>query len=318
MKTFFQTVIRRRARAGFALAAVVAGGGALVAGVPIARAQSVAIEPRVQLPLGLKLTARVQNGRVAVSVSRGDGARVSRSRPGSRRPTASRPPTRPSRTPVSVRAPQERGMPAGADGSCLDALERDGVRFVSAGAVRGIATPIEVVGPVGGVRLISRKSALMDCQLARTLADAAPAMLELGITGLAFSSTYNYRNVKGSANLSGHAFGLAIDVHQVETTRGLLDVEREYAHDRGRWASYGRGVRSVSACVGAPATESGRLLRTLACELASRGTFHLVITPDDNHDHRNHLHFESYPGRSEELLSARSSSFFRGHRRSRR
>jgi hypothetical protein len=321
MKTFLVNAApaRRLVRsAGFAVGLLSAAAVCLT-GAPVARAQSVSIEPRVRLPLGLQLEARVRNGKVDVSVSRGGRSRASRSRPEQGRPTVTRrPASRRSRAPVVVRAPRDAGLPSGADQSCLAALEGAGVPFVGAGAVRGIATPIEVTGPIGGIRLISRKSALMDCELAMTLADAAPAMRELGVTGLAFSSTYNYRTVKGSSNLSGHAFGLAIDVHEVETaTMGRLDIERDYAHDRGRWSSYGRGVRSVSSCVGSPATESGRLLRALACQLASRSTFHLVITPDDNYDHRNHLHLEAYPGRSKELLSARSSSFFRG-RRSRR
>ncbi len=285
-----------------------------------AGAQTVSIEPTVRLPLGLELKARVHQGRVALSVSRSERTRRSRTVPVSRqrRPSTRRPATRTRRSPapVIVQAPADQGLPPSADGACIAALEHAGVPFVGAGPVRGIATPIQVTGPIGGVRLISRarKPALMDCELARALADAAPTLRELGVTGLAFSGTYDYRNVRGSSNLSGHAFGLAIDVHQVETTAGLLDVEREYAHDRDRWPSYGRGVRSVSGCVGAPATEPGRLLRTLACRLASRDTFHLIITPDDNYDHRNHLHLEAYPGRSPELMSARASSFFQGRR----
>jgi hypothetical protein len=318
METFFQRGFSALLRRSPSLTiGLLAAGVALSAGQ--ARAQTVDFQPTVRLPLGLQLKARVQHGRLAVSVSRGERARRPRAVPASRRrPAPRRPPTRTRRraTPVIVQAPPDRGLPETADGDCLSALERAGVPFVGAGAVRGITTPIEVTGPIGGIRLISRarRPALMDCQLARALADAAPDMRELGISGLAFSGTYDYRNVRGSSNLSGHAFGLAIDVHQVETSAGLLDVEREYAHDRDRWPSYGRGVDSVSSCLGAPATEAGRLLRTLACGLASRDTFRLIITPDDNYDHRNHLHLEAYPGRSPELMSARASSFFRGRR----
>jgi hypothetical protein len=319
MQTFsrrtFHNRDRRVARSAIGLAAAVA-----LSGAGPAHAQTVAIEPALRLPLGLELKARVHQGRVAVSVSRGERSRrsstVSSTR--RRRPSTRRPPARTRRAPAPVitQTPTDQGIPETADGACIAELGRAGVPFVGAGPVRGIATPIQVTGPIGGVRLISRarRPALMDCELARALADAAPTLRDLGVTGLAFSGTYDYRNVRGSGNLSGHAFGLAIDVHQIETAAGLIDVEREYPHDRDRWPSYGRGVHSVGSCLGAPATEPGRLLRTLTCQLASRDTFRLIITPDDNYDHRNHLHLEAYPGRSQELMSARASSFFRGRR----
>jgi hypothetical protein len=178
---------------------------------------------------------------------------------------------------------------------------------VTAGTVKGIETPVEITGPIRGVRLVSRgrRAPLMDCELARALFEAAPGMRELGISGLSFSGTYDYRNVRGSSKLSGHAFGLAIDVHALETNLGTLDVERDYPKDGGRW----QGSRGdVGGCVGSPARLQGRILRSLACQLRAQGAFALIMTPDDNYDHRNHLHIEAHPHRPADLYSGGSSS----------
>jgi hypothetical protein len=257
--------------------------GGLVAAGPLAPAQAAG----VVIDTGFGVQAHVDRGGLRISLSR-------RGRPRRGRAIRREPP----RPPASFPRP---GLPAGGDRSCLAALERQGVPFSPAAPARGIATPIEVVGPIGGIHLLSRgrRAPLMDCELARSLARAAPFMRDLGITGLSFSSTYAYRTVRGSSKLSGHAHGLAIDVHAVETTIGHLDVERDYPKDPGRW----RQRAAVPGCVGDPMRPEGHLLRTLACGLRTQRDLRLVITPDDNHDHRNHLHIEAQAGRSGELVS---------------
>jgi hypothetical protein len=275
-----------------------------------ARAESVVVDAGLPLPLGLGVQARIGRDGVRFSLK---PRRVRTVR------TRTRPPHDPRvrRAPAPVAVPTDRGLAGEADRACLADLARRQVSFVSAGSVRGIRTPIEVTGPIGGVSLLSRgrRAALMDCELARTLAQTAPFMRELGITGLSYSSTYNYRNVRGSSNLSGHAYGLAIDVHAVETTIGHLDVERDYPRDGHRWQRDRRG--SPAVCVGEPPRREGRLLRTLACGLRSQSSLRLVLGPDDNYDHRNHLHIEAYPGRSHERISGRSSSVYWGRRAAR-
>src|SRR5688500_15661456 len=61
------------------------------------------------------------------------------------------------------------GGSAGGDASCLRHLKEKRVAVVTAPPTRGIETPVEVVGTLGGLRLSPRgkRAALMDCQLAR-------------------------------------------------------------------------------------------------------------------------------------------------------
>jgi hypothetical protein len=291
----------RRGSVGLTVLAVALIG---VVSIEPARAGSVVVDAGLPLPLGLGVQARV--GRDGIRISLAPRRVRTRSRP-TRRPRLRRPP-------VPVAVPVDRGVPGGADRACLEDLSRRQVAFVAAGSVRGIQTPIEVTGPIGGISLLSRgrRAPLMDCALARALAQAAPFMRDLGVTGLSFSATYDYRNVRGSSNLSGHALGLAIDVHAVETSIGHLDVERDYPRDAGRWQGDRRG--SPAVCVGEPSRREARLMRTLACGLRSHSSLRLVLGPDDNYDHRNHLHIEAHPGRSDERLSGRSSSLHWGRR----
>jgi hypothetical protein len=214
-----------------------------------------------------------------------------RTRPVLRRPT------------VVVTPAPPAALPADADDLCLERIDGWRIPYRAVGAVRGVKTPIEITGPIRGVGLIPRAGwpPVMDCELARALAEAAPIFHQHGITALSYSGTYSYRNVRGTSHLSGHAHGLAIDVHGLQTTAGPIEVERDYPKDGNRW---GVPRDNVAACLGQPLGAAATTVRALACELRAHPAFHLIMSPDDNYDHRNHLHIEAYPSRSTDLLSS--------------
>jgi hypothetical protein len=248
---------------------------------------------------------KVQVGQPAKKATAKPRKAASTKKPQGRKPTRKRPP--PPEPPARREPPAMAHVPpapppAGADAECLQALGARGVSFNTVGPVEGVRTPVEVLGPIDGIKLISRgrRPALMDCELARALADAAPLFHQAQITGLSYSAAYDYRQMRGSTELSNHAHGLAIDVHAFETPAGLLDVQRDYPKGVGQWEGYGpaRGRGVLEACVGAPPTPQGRTLRTLACSLNRHPDFNVILTPDDNYDHRNHFHIESYASRS--------------------
>jgi hypothetical protein len=207
-----------------------------------------------------------------------------------------------------------------AEPGCLDTLRMWRVPFVvPVGRVRGIANPVEITGPIGEVRLVPRvgRPALMDCELARALAESGPLFRRLGITGLSFSEGYDYRVRRGSRELSAHAFGLAIDVHAIETRTGRWEVADSFAKDPERWHALTDAGEPppLRACIGRPATPQGRLLRQLACGLRSEPSVRLVLSPDDNHDHHDHLHIETYPADGEPLYAHAPSRPLRQGRR---
>jgi hypothetical protein len=191
------------------------------------------------------------------------------------------------------------------DRFCLDWLRQRGVPYVEAGQIKGVRTPVEIVGPIDGIALRPRagRAPVMDCELARALVEAVPVLHELDVRTLSFSGAYDYRRIRGKSHLSAHAHGLAIDVHGFETARGPIEVSRDYPPDPGRWRSRDRRL-VLDDCVGHPSRSMGLLVRTLACRLASHPAFRHVITPDDNADHWNHLHLEAYPGSPDELYPA--------------
>ncbi len=183
------------------------------------------------------------------------------------------------------------------DPACLHVLRKAGVAFVPAESTPGIRTPVVIRGAIDGVRLIprGRREALMDCALARGLLEAAPVFRGFGIDGLEYSAAYDYRPRRGTDKLSAHANGLAIDVHVLRDGSRRYDVARAFETGTGEWRQLRAGPGALAACIGSPRTEPGRLLRGLACRLKLHTSFRILVTPDDNADHRDHFHLEVYP-----------------------
>lgn len=159
----------------------------------------------------------------------------------------------------------------------------------------GMRTPVEVGGPIAGVALVprGRRAAVMDCVLASALADGAQVFHELGITALTFSAAFDHRTRRGSSQASAHAYGLAIDVHTIRGKFGEYDVRQQFERGVGLWRRLRKDPALLDECVGRPATEEGRVLRRLACRLKLHAAFRVIVTPDDDADHQDHLHLEA-------------------------
>jgi hypothetical protein len=71
-----------------------------------------------------------------------------------------------------------------------------------------------------------------------------------------------------------HAYGLALDVHEVTADGKSYVVARDFR----------RGLTNGCA-------EDAPLLNRLACRFAQTRLFQELLTPDSNADHRDHLHF---------------------------
>jgi hypothetical protein len=197
------------------------------------------------------------------------------------------------------RAPSAEEIEA-ADAACLQFLDGRGVRYVPGPTDKGIRTPVEITGPLAGVRLTPRLGLppLMDCELARALVEAAPVLAEAGIDELSYSSAYSYRFRHDSGHdgqLSNHARGLAIDVHVLRGPAGSFDVTRDFEAGAGHWRGLVPQEGDLAGCIGTPATDAGLRLRTLVCRLKHHSAFRVIVTPDDNDDHRDHLHLEAFP-----------------------
>lgn len=166
------------------------------------------------------------------------------------------------------------------DGSaCLELLGRLGVAHTSLEKKTGVATPVTVRGPVGGVtyRVFGSDELVADCRLVVALSRIAPILREEGVTEARFSGAYSYR-MSRVGRLSLHAYGLAIDLHELRVDGVWRVVARDFA----------RGL-SDGCAGGAPS------LNRVACRLKATGLFREVLTPDSNADHHDHLHLGILP-----------------------
>jgi hypothetical protein len=151
----------------------------------------------------------------------------------------------------------------------------------------GIADPVEITGPLGGVAFTSEDQPLViDCSLAVSLDEAGHYLRALGLDKATFSSAYSRRKVRGTDHWSKHSFGLAIDVHTFTgPDLGTLRVDRDFE----------QGLGDEVDCVGTPLTQAGAVLEILKCQLVRSGLFHLVLSPDYDDAHHDHFHLEAKP-----------------------
>ncbi len=155
---------------------------------------------------------------------------------------------------------------------CLKDLKKLGVRFTQLDRLKGVEVPIELEdGRLGGVEFWLHGNAKMrlDCRLALALQRLAPIFKKHNVSRARYSGAYSYRRTR-SGRLSHHAYGLAIDIHE------LTIAGRDYKVDH----DFGRNE-------GCPASSR---LNQLSCALKFSNTFKEFLTPDYNADHRDHLH----------------------------
>jgi len=172
--------------------------------------------------------------------------------------------------------PSDSLLPGGP--ACLERLAERGVRFSEAPAVRGVETPIVLGGPIGGVEFWSPAGPMVvDCRFALGLEQVVGEFAAVGVRRVRFSGAYVFRTSK-KGRLSLHAYGLALDVHDVTTDQGTFSVRRDFA----------RGL--LGGC-----GDDFPVLNRLACRLRQRGLFRELLTPDYDADHHDHLHLGVAP-----------------------
>jgi hypothetical protein len=202
------------------------------------------------------------------------------------------------RVPVAVLLLLATAAPAAADEgrACLDELDARGVAYRRI-SKKGVEIGVVVSGPLGGVtwRSSQGKELILDCSLAISLDEAGPYLAALGLTEAVFSSSYSRRNVRGTRRPSKHSYALAIDVHRFRGEPvGQLDVALDYE----------QGLGDAVDCIGQPLTAGGAILKTLQCQLAQSGLFRLVLSPDYDDAHHDHMHLEARPWSERDGLRA--------------
>jgi hypothetical protein len=171
------------------------------------------------------------------------------------------------------------------------------VDFARAEDTPGVRAPVRLKGLLHGVSIHSAlpaamrprsRAELIDCRLALSLDDFAAAIAERGITEVVTLSAYRTRAEFGCTykyDGEQHCAALAVDVGSFKRRNGtVLDVERDFHGRIGMLTCRG-------AAHPAPETPAASELWDIACTAAGKN-FLVVLTPNWNAEHRNHLHLE--------------------------
>jgi len=190
----------------------------------------------------------------------------------------------PARSPILAYARLDRD-------ACEAELRRRGAPFVRAEDTAGVRAPVRLGGPLHGVSIHSMfppaqraraKAELLDCRLAVALDDFAASLAARRFVEVVVLSAYRTKAEYGcTVKYPGeqHCAALAIDVASFTKQDGTkLVVERDF---------HGK-IGMLTCGTGQPPKNE---LWDIACSAAGRH-FHVVLTPNWNAEHKNHLHLE--------------------------
>lgn len=182
--------------------------------------------------------------------------------------------------------------------ACLAKLDRVPLEVLTSAPTRGVRDPFRLVGAVEGVafrpswptKRSEPSMEVVDCRLLLAFADAAPIFQRHGVRGIVYLSAYRppSGDLEASLRKSRHGAGMALDLGILERDDGTRwDVARDFPRELGRPPCEARQAE--------PAPGSGEDLRALVCDLAVSGLFSVVLTPNFNVAHHDHVHVELNP-----------------------
>jgi len=180
---------------------------------------------------------------------------------------------------------------------CLAELRERGVPFERVGATKGVQTPIRFTGKVRGVRYVQSWRAepdpkapatILDCRLGLAIDDMSQVLARHGVVQVEYLSMYRRGRVRHGVR---HPAGRAIDVATAELKDGTLYSVHHHFY----------GLLGAQTC-GSGAEPPRRdhpgavFWRSVVCELAAMRSYNLVLSPNYDWGHRDHLHLEVRSG----------------------
>jgi hypothetical protein len=186
--------------------------------------------------------------------------------------------------------------------ACRAELSHRGIGFRDAGPAPGVLAPIRLSGPVNGVtyhtglpEAARAKSPweVFDCRLVLSLFDFGNVLRAHDVDDVVMFSAWRPPPKKWSLGkiADRHPGGLAIDIQKLHLKSGTwLVVENDY---HGRIGSETCGENQVAPD---PPSDGAKALRALVCEAVDAHLFQVVLTPNYNREHFNHVHLEVKAG----------------------
>ncbi len=193
---------------------------------------------------------------------------------------------------------------------CQAKLVELGIGFKTTEA-RGVVDAVHLTGPLDGVLFANGTATTVmgdpvACEFAKTLHAFAGLLKSKGFVRVGTLGSYCYRCCCawsttnfcrgltdpepdcGTSGYSNHSWGRAVDVRYLYKADGT----RYDINDPTHWVKFS----STDTCVrGIESQAPGSIslqLYTLACDATKNKIFGLVLTPNYNADHRNHLHMD--------------------------
>jgi Extensin-like protein C-terminus len=187
--------------------------------------------------------------------------------------------------------------------ACKAELSRRGVSFRDVGGqAPGVLAPVRLSGPVNGVTYhtalpeAARATSpweVFDCRLVLSLFDFGGVLRAHEIDDVVMFSAWRPPPKKWRAGkiADRHPGGLAIDIQKLHQKSGTwLVVEDDY---HGHIGSETCGENSAAPD---PPSDGAKALRALVCEAVEAHLFQVVLTPNYNRAHFNHVHLEVKAG----------------------
>jgi hypothetical protein len=180
---------------------------------------------------------------------------------------------------------------------CLAELSERGVPFERVAPTRGVETPIRFAGPVRGITFVQTfrpeldpraPATVLDCRLGLAIDDLAVILARHQVIEVEYLSMWRPGFRRPGVR---HGAGRAIDVATVKLSDGAsYSVQRDFQGRIGA-QTCGYGAEEPRR-----PTDASAFWRTTVCELADLRSFNIVISPNYDRGHRDHLHLEVRSG----------------------
>jgi hypothetical protein len=162
---------------------------------------------------------------------------------------------------------------------------------------RGVETPLRLTGPVRGIQYVQTyrterdpkaPATILDCRLALAIDDMSQILAKLGVVQVEYLSMYRPGHMRPGIR---HPAGRAIDVATAKLADGT-----EYSVHHHFFGSI--GAQTCGAGARAPRREhaGASFWRAAVCQLDTTRSFNLVLSPNYDWGHRDHLHLEVRSG----------------------
>jgi hypothetical protein len=183
---------------------------------------------------------------------------------------------------------------------CLAQLDARGFPYKRVGPTGDVETPLRFTGPIRGITFSPTPraqedevaySSIADCRLALAVDDLAMVLSKHGVVEAGYLSMFRTKGLGWIKPGRRHPSGLAIDLSTVTFEDGTQYSVLYDFHGRVGSKTCGEGAAKPTKD-----TDGARFWHDVACELADKGSFNLLLTPHYDWGHRDHFHLEVRTG----------------------